>query len=248
MTRYAIYAVPGALGAHDDVAAVSLRAAAETWYARQDFSELTVSARRYGFHATLKAPFRLAAGHTEAELQDALSRFAAARTELVIPALSPRPLGAFRAMLPTGDLRGINALAEETVREFDHFRAPLSREDIARRRPAELSLRQRELFWQWGYPYVYDEFRFHLTLTDALPPHRAHEVDAALADHFADVTGQDVALRSVVIAVEPDSGEFTPVESTPGESAPAGSSSAESIPAAPFEILSVHPFAPTITT
>lgn len=217
MTRYAVYALPGALGPDDAAEAVHLRDAAEAWYAREEFRDLTVSARRYGFHATLKAPFHLAEGRTEAELRAATDAFAAGRSATVIPAPAPQPIGAFRALRPQGDETEINGLAAEAVRDFDRFRAPPSEAEIARRRPDRMTPRQRELFERWGYPYVLDEFRFHLTLTDPVPDHRAAEVDTALAAHFADVARVDVPLRAITLFVEPE-------------------------PGAPFQILSVHPF------
>ena len=101
---------------------------------------------------------------------------------------------------------------------FEPFRAPLTDADIARRRPERLTPRQRELFEQYGYPYVLDEFRFHLTLTDPVPDGSAADVDAALAAHFGAVTGVDVPLRAIALFVE-------------------------RAPGADFEILSIHPFA-----
>lgn len=218
MTRYAVYAVPGARDG-DATEAVRLRATAEAWFARREVQDLTTDARRYGFHATLKAPMRLADGRTEAELCAAADAFAASRTTLVIPAPLATTIGAFRAFVPSpGREAELTKLAAETVQAFDDFRAPLSAADIARRRPERLTPRQRELFERWGYPYVFDEFRFHLTLTDAVPDDRGADIDAALEAHFTQVSGVDVPLTAIALCVEP-------------------------APGAAFELLSVHPFA-----
>ncbi|GAA3648998.1 DUF1045 domain-containing protein [Microbacterium marinilacus] len=217
MTRYAVYALPGALGDADAPEALRLRAAAEEWYAREEFRDLTAGARRYGFHATLKAPFRLADGTTEAGLRSAADAFAAERAPVTIAAPRVEALGSFRALRPGGDESAIDALAADAVRAFDGFRAAPSPAETARRRPDRMTPRQRELFERWGYPYVLDEFRFHLTLTDPVPVDRAARVDAALADEFAGVAGADVPLLSVALFVEPE-------------------------PGAPFEVHSVHPF------
>lgn len=217
MKRYAVYAVPGA--DEDDAAeAIRLRAAVEAWYVRDELQHLTIDARRYGFHATLKAPMRLAVGRTEAELRATADAFAAGREPVVIPCPRPAAIGGFRALLPDGDQDGLDALAAAALREFDDFRAPLEEADIRRRRPERLTRRQRELFERWGYPYVLDEFRFHLTLTDPLPVERTSAVDAAIEKHFAAVAGVDVRLTAIAISVEPE-------------------------PGASFKILSVHPFA-----
>lgn len=219
MTRYAVYAVPGLLGESDDAEAVRLRNTVTDWYARADFHDLTVDARRYGFHATLKAPFRLGAGRSEGDLRAAADAFAAARPAVLLPGLGPETLGRFRALLPHGDETNIRALADAVVRSFDSFRAAPDADDIHRRRPEALPPRQRELFERWGYPHVFDEFRFHLTLTDPIPPARADEVDAALATQFR-VPDEypDLFLRSIALFVEP-------------------------APGAHFELLSVHPLA-----
>lgn len=216
MTRYAVYALPGALGTNDDPSAVAVRRTVEAWYANESFRDLTVDARRYGFHGTLKAPFRMAEGRTEAQLRDAADAFAAARASLVLRGLRPERLGGFRALRVSGDTSGIDALADDAVRSFDEFRAAPDADDRRRRRPEELPPRQRELFEQWGYPYVFDQFRFHLTLTDRIPPAREGAVDEALAAHFADAP-RDVLLRSIALFIEPERG-------------------------ADFELLSIHPF------
>lgn len=223
MTRYAIYGIPGVLDsfdASDAPEAVRLRETVEAWYARAEWRDLTVDARRYGFHATLTSPFHLAEGVTEAQLLATAEAFAAARASVTIPAIAPQPLGAFRALAPQGDTAGVDALAADAVRVFHDLRAPLTDLEVRRRRPEQLTERQRELLAEWGYPYVLDEFRFHMTLTDAIPDDRATEIDAALASHFAEVRGVDIPLRSIAVCVE-------------------------SAPGADFAVHSVHPFAST---
>lgn len=206
MTRYAIYAMPGTGGESEATEARALKAVVDSWYARPDVQDMTVNARRYGFHATLVAPFHLAAAHTEVELIEAVAAFATGREPVLIPGPHPAAMGSFRALRPSGDQSHLNAFAASVVREFDHFRAPLTEADVRRRRAPHLTWRQRELFDRWGYPYVFDEFHFHLTLTDALPAERAAEVDAALARHFAGVACIDVPLTGLTISVEPEPG------------------------------------------
>lgn len=218
MTRYAVYAIPGAHDADADEA-FRLRDAAEAWFIRDDVRDLTSDARRYGFHATLKAPMRLADGRSEQELRTAADAFAARYEPLSIPAPRVTTIDGFRALVPdTERPSALSELAAEAVKVFDEFRAPLSQADVRRRRPERLTDRQRELFERWGYPHVLEEFRFHLTLTDAVPAERGAEIDAALDEHFAQVSGIDVPLTAIAICAEP-------------------------APGAAFELLSVHPFA-----
>ncbi|MER7797731.1 DUF1045 domain-containing protein [Microbacterium sp. NPDC096154] len=217
MTRYAVYALPGALGASDAAEAVRLRDVAEAWLAREEFRDLTVDARRYGLHGTLRAPFRLAPGRTPDELEAAARAFAARRAAVVIRSPRPRRVADFRALVPDGDHGDIDALAADIMRDFDRFRAAPNVQEVRRRRPETLPPRQRELYARWGYPFVFDEFRFHITLTDPVPAERETAVDAALDAHFDGVAGVDVPLRSIALFVEPR-------------------------PGARFEVHSVHPF------
>lgn len=218
MTRYAVYAVPGD-GPEDAPGAEigrRVRELADAWYASRP--GITVDPRRYGFHGTLKAPFRLAEGVSAAQLDDAVAAFAAARRPVRIPSVRPSAIGRFRALVPGSEAAELTGLAADVVRGLDHLRAPLTEAEHARRRPERLTPRQRELLVAWGYPYVLDEFRFHLTLTDPIPDDRAEEIDAAIRLHFAEIAGADVPLTALSVFVEPRPGE-------------------------PFQSLSVHPFA-----
>ncbi len=129
---------------------------------------MTADPRRYGFHATLKAPFRLAPGRTLASLVTALKdRF---RTEhpFALPHLDARLLGSFVALVPSQAAPRIDQLAATCVCEFDAWRAPLNEAELARRLAGGLDERGRMLLSQWGYPSVLDRFRLHFSLTGTL--------------------------------------------------------------------------------
>jgi putative phosphonate metabolism protein len=220
-SRFAIYAAPGT-GSADRVGAL-LREKAERWlgrsvradpvtpwvpagWTREAVNAMTVSARRYGFHATLKAPFRLAAGRTSEELDAALARFAAGRAGVVVPQLSLACLDGFFALVPGAEAKELYALADDVVTGFDGFRAPATEAEVARRNPAALTARQRELLNAWGYPYVLDEFRFHLTLTDRLPATERPEAERVLKDWFAPLLGATVPVDALALFTEPKPG------------------------------------------
>lgn len=154
-----------------------------------DLDALTADPRGYGFHATLKAPFELAADATETELLSAAERFAAQRSAFEA-AIAPAALGrflAFRLEAPTPQMDDLHAAC---VRAFDPFRAALSGHDLARRRKAALTPEQDARLVEWGYPYVFEDFRFHMTLTAGVPDEALRtEVLAALREHFAAETG-----------------------------------------------------------
>ena len=154
-----------------------------------DFEALTADPRGYGFHATLKAPFALAADKTEAELLTFARCFAAGLTPFRL-AIAPASLGRFLAFRIEGAAPAMDALHTACVREFEPFRAPLSAVDLERRRKAALSPEQDARLAQWGYPYVFEDFRFHMTLTSSIRDEALHaRVLGAMKDYFAAETG-----------------------------------------------------------
>jgi putative phosphonate metabolism protein len=150
-----------------------------------DWRDLTRDPRKYGFHATLKAPLALARGKTEAELLAACETFAG--TPRTIPVVTPvvNSISGFIAVVPAEPSADLEQFAADCVREFDSFRAPLTAEDRARRNPSALTPRQREHLDRWGYPYVLEDFRFHMTLTGRLDAGRREPVLTMLRKRFS---------------------------------------------------------------
>jgi putative phosphonate metabolism protein len=150
-----------------------------------DWRDLTKDPRKYGFHATLKAPISLAPDKTEPELLAACESFASKlRT---IPIITPvvGSISGFIAVVPAEPSSELDRLASDCTREFDSFRAPLTPEDFARRNPSDLTPRQREYLDRWGYPYVMEEFRFHMTLTGRLNAERREPILTMLRNSFS---------------------------------------------------------------
>ncbi|QGP87875.1 DUF1045 domain-containing protein [Gordonia sp. 135] len=233
--RAAVYAAPGfgptssPAGAH----ATRLRGHAEEWlgravdgrdvprrtpagWTRDEVDAITVAARSYGFHGTLKPPFHLTPGRSLDELVRAVDHLAARTPAASVPRLRLGRLGSFFALVPGADDAPLRSVADAVVTELDAFRAPLTDHDRARRNPDALTERQRDLLDYWGYPYVLDEFRFHLTLTDRIPDARQSVVSDVLESWFGDVLGQDIPLDALTV--------FT-----------------QATPDAPFLLHSVHP-------
>lgn len=171
---------------------------------------LTAEPRRYGFHATLKPPFRLAEGCSVDDLRSSLSSFCSERAPVLIPTLELSRIGAFFALTPgETDPADLQMLAADAVRCFDTFRAPPTPDEIARRRPERLSPGQRENLAAWGYPYVFDEFRFHMTLTGPVPEPQRDPLEAVLRARFAAFIGRPLAINMLCLFVEPVSpGDF----------------------------------------
>ncbi len=164
------------------------------------------SARRYGFHATLKAPFHLAEGQTETALDDALAAFSATADPVALTGLAPSRLDGFMALVPAKPLPEVDQLAGEIVRAFEPYRAPLSEAEIKRRNPDALSPEAFRNLCQWGYPYVFSSFRFHMTLTGRIAEHDLAKVRAAIDEVFSPVLANPVSLDGLALFVEPEPG------------------------------------------
>ena len=169
-----------------------------------DWHDLTQDPRKYGFHATLKAPLALAEDKTEAELATACAAFA--DTPRTIPILTPvvNSISGFIAVIPAERSVELERLAGDCVSAFDGFRAPLTPEDRARRNPSRLTPRQRDYLDRWGYPYVMEEFRFHMTLTGRLDEARREAVLAMLRERFARLKLTELAIDRVALFKQTD--------------------------------------------
>ncbi len=167
--------------------------------ATPDWRDLTQDPRKYGFHATLKAPMALASGRTEAQLAAACEAFAG--TARSIPAIEPvvDSISGFIAVMPAKPSAELLQFVGDVTREFDSFRAPLTAGDRARRNPAKLTPRQCEYLDRWGYPYVMEEFRFHMTLTGRLDPARREPVMAMLRDRFSAIGLKTLAINRIAL-------------------------------------------------
>lgn len=170
----------------------------------ENWERFTSDPRKYGFHATLKAPIALANGQTENGLIAAMDEFA--RTPRAIPVIAPtiRGISSFIAIVPNTACVELQALARDCVIAFDGFRAPLTAGDRERRNVPALSERQIAYLDNWGYPYVLEEFRFHMTLVGSLTAHRMEATIAILRDRFSAIELQSVSIDRLTLLRQED--------------------------------------------
>ncbi|WP_027575037.1 DUF1045 domain-containing protein [Bradyrhizobium sp. WSM1743] len=193
--RYAIYFAAGsgsalsrfgaALLGYDAYTGDEVPFPREALQTAPDWRDISADPRKYGFHATLKAPMALTSGKTEADLMAACATFAG--KPQTIPVIRPvvDTISGFIAVIPAEPVGALQQFAADCVREFDSFRAALTAEDRARRKPDGLTERQRDYLDRWGYPYVMEEFRFHMTLTGRLDAERRGPILEMLRGRFA---------------------------------------------------------------
>lgn len=169
-------------------------------------AEITQRPRKYGFHATMKAPFTPTAPLEV--LREAFAEFCAATGPARAPGMQLAHLGGFVALVPQGDSSALAALAAASVRALEPWRAPLSDAQLARRREAGLSDAQEALLQRWGYPYVMEEFRLHLTMSGRMSGDDAQTLVAALTPAVTPHLPNPLVLDHLSLCGEREDGRF----------------------------------------
>lgn len=172
-----------------------------------DHAEVTAGPRRYGLHATLKPPFRLAANRDLDCLKAACRQLAAMLAPIPALDLEVTALGRFVALAPNAPIPALNALAARCVMDLDGFRAPPGEAELARRRAHRLTPAQEDNLARWGYPYVLNAFRFHVTLTGPVEDSRRAWILDGLKARLASVTARPTGLRDLCLFGDPGAGE-----------------------------------------
>lgn len=169
-----------------------------------DIAEITADARSYGFHATLKPPFHMATSY-EAVREDA-AKLAARTAPFALPPLKVTDLRGFLALTESEPCPALQAFADDCVEALDAHRRPASEAEIARRNPARMNERQREFLLRWGYPYVFEEWFFHLTLSRRLTEEEKAIVQPAAEAAVAEAGARPRVMRELCLFTQPERG------------------------------------------
>lgn len=214
--RYALYWAPQAGGAlaqlgerwlgRDAGTGTALTQPRLPGFSAAEVAVITASPRRYGLHATLKPPFRLASPCGLTDLETHVASFAKTQPRFRTAALVVTRLANFLALTLKAPAPDLHALAANCVATFDGFRCAPDGEELARRRRCGLTPRQQENLCRWGYPYVMDEFRFHVSLTGAIDRGTADRLQPLLAEYFAAATSAPLEIGAIALFVEPGPG------------------------------------------
>lgn len=214
--RFAIYFTPGggpfaefgACWLGWDIQTGSRRSHPDIFGLPSPVQRLTEAPRRYGFHATLKPPFRLAENHDVPTLQARVDALASQIAPIALPGLELVALGRFLALVAAPPSQDLNTVANTFVRDLDGFRASQTRSEQDARRASRLTPSQQRNLTDWGYPFVMDDFRFHITLTGPLSRPDAAATMSALVPVLEKVVPKPVLIDSVTLAGECEQGWF----------------------------------------
>ncbi len=170
--------------------------------------EITRAPMHYGLHATLKAPFRLVDSFCEMDLRSAIRMFTDTRLSFVIPPLVIRLINDCLCLCPEYQPSELITFGADCVRNFDRFRMPLTGAELGRRKAEMLDSVEEKYLERWGYPYVLDKFRFHITLTGKVQnPFERQRIQARLEKMFAPVLGETLEIDAVSLFREPTPGQ-----------------------------------------
>jgi putative phosphonate metabolism protein len=208
--RYAVYFAPDAGSALEDFG--------HRWFGRNGASRptdgppaipqvrpervraLIEGPRRYGFHGTLKPPFELNPASSESALLEAARIFARSLSPIEIPPLELAVIGKFIALTPVTSSAPLELLAAKCVRAFEGFRVPLTEEQAAYYQRNKLTVHQDQMLEHWGYPYVMEEFRFHISLTERIDDIAERNAIMQVATALAKpVVGKSILVRDIVV-------------------------------------------------
>jgi len=168
--------------------------------------EVTAEPRLYGFHCTLKPPMRLKPGTDWYALVDAAERLARDITAFTLPPLAVADLHGFLALRETTPCPEIQELADACVARLDEFRAPPTEAELARRRRSRLTPAQDANLVRWGYPYVFDTWFFHMTLTRRLAPAEHAIYRPAAEDFFASALQERHEVQDICLFTQREPG------------------------------------------
>lgn len=177
-----------------------------------DLPRITARPRPYGLHATIKAPFHLAQGTTADALDATLAALCAQSAPVTLPQLVQSQAHGFVALRPANPLAELTALETRVVQQLDPFRAPLTEDALAKRRRTRLSPRQEAYLVQWGYPYVMEEFNFHITLTGRLAAATGADVQAQVARHLTATLSEPLVIDALTLMGQDQDGRFHQIQ------------------------------------
>lgn len=172
------------------------------------FHSLISEPKRYGWHATIKAPFKLAPEYEVGDLLLKLHQLAKSFKPFDLPKLELSMEGGFLSLRPQIVSDQVNAFAAICVRNLQSFALPLTEEELTRRRKAKLTQEQDKLLVQWGYPWVLDAFNFHFSLTDSvhsIDTKTLKKINQAAKKHFENLS--ICRFDRVALVIEPEAGK-----------------------------------------
>jgi putative phosphonate metabolism protein len=164
-----------------------------------DIPNLTDEPAGYGLHATLKPPMRLAPGTRYDDFAQTVAELAEGLAGFPLPPLAVENLDGFLALREQEPSADLQALADCTVATLDGFREQPEAAELARRRRHGLTEAEEAMLERWGYPYVFQLWRFHITLSRRLNAEEMAKAKPIAAAYFAESLAYSRRVSSLAV-------------------------------------------------
>ena len=172
-----------------------------------DIANLTDEPAAYGLHATLKPPMRLAPGTRYEDFSAAVADLAAGLTAFTLPPLAVENLDGFLALREQEPSPDLQALADSAVATLDGFREQPEAAELARRRRHGLTEAEDAMLERWGYPYVFQLWRFHITLSRRLDEAEMAKAQPIAQAYFAEALARPRRVSSLAVFTQRAAGQ-----------------------------------------
>jgi hypothetical protein len=151
-------------------------------------------------HGTLKPSFELSPHTTEQELLTVATLVCRGLAPLKLPALELGEIANIVSLVLEASSVELENFATYCVRAFDGYRRALTPDQEEVFRKNRLTVHQEQMLEHWGYPYVNEEFDFHISLTDPIPDERErHRVKDVLEGIAAPVLRKPLIMRELAV-------------------------------------------------
>ncbi|WP_290919709.1 DUF1045 domain-containing protein [Halodesulfovibrio sp.] len=171
---------------------------------KQEYYQIIEAPRWYGFHGTIRAPFELAKNVTPEAFIKEISQICRNHAPFSFAGLSINCFGGFLALTPTAASPDLLKLHSDLTRRLDHLRPQLSRFDLKRHLDKKLSERQERLLRRFGYPFVLEEFKFHMTLTGTIEDRLRRSYKEKLESILNPYLTESIPVNEVTVFMQPD--------------------------------------------
>ncbi|WP_425090781.1 DUF1045 domain-containing protein [Tropicimonas sp. S265A] len=177
---------------------------------------LTARVRRFGFHALLAPPFRLANGHSPLDLHHTAQALAAHLEALEFPGLYLSAEDDQLALRPMGDLAPLHRLQHIADQVFDEYRAPPPPDAAPQpRRRSELSAQQMQVVIGESLDPTKSERPFEFVLTEPRPRAEVTQLRQKLLPILSPNLPRPFHVQSITLCGEDQSGWFRVIQRYP---------------------------------
>ena len=173
-----------------------------------DLKSITEKARIYGLHGTLKAPFVLKEKYSYKDLISDVELISKRHRKFIIRNLVLKKLGSFYALVPERSTKALKSLADDCVSSLDKFRKPPSSTELEKRRSNGLDFQEEVNLKKWGYPYVFNKYKFHITLTGEIRLGEEKNIRETIELNFQKVIGYPLPFLDICLFGQRDDRYF----------------------------------------